>query len=55
MTPETVGPLSRPVDVEEPAAAGQEVHVEATAEECAALAKDFGLARDPGSLRRSTS
>ena len=43
MTPETVGPLSRPVDVMNIPPRGQEVHVEATAEECAALAGDFGL------------
>ncbi len=43
MTPETVGPLSRPVDVMNIPPRGQEVHVEATAEECAALAQDFGL------------
>jgi uncharacterized metal-binding protein YceD (DUF177 family) len=43
MTPETVGPLSRPVDVMNIPPRGQEVHVEATVEECAALAGDFGL------------
>jgi uncharacterized metal-binding protein YceD (DUF177 family) len=43
MTPETVGPLSRPVDVTNLPPQGSEVHVEATAEECAALAQDFGL------------
>jgi len=43
MTPETVGPLSRLVDVMKIPPRGQEVHVEATAEECAALARDFGL------------
>jgi uncharacterized metal-binding protein YceD (DUF177 family) len=43
MTPETVGPLSRLVDVMKIPPSGQEVHVEATAEECAALARDFGL------------
>jgi uncharacterized metal-binding protein YceD (DUF177 family) len=43
MTPETVGPLSRLVDVMRIPPRGQEVHVKATAEECAALAKDFGL------------
>jgi len=43
MTPETVGPLSRLIDVTRIPPRGQEVHVEATAEECAALAKDFGL------------
>ena len=50
MTPETVGPLSRPVDVMNIPPRGQEVHVEATAEECAALAADFGL---PGIRRLS--
>jgi hypothetical protein len=43
MTPETVGPLSRLVDVMRIPPRGQDVHVEATAEECAALARDFGL------------
>ncbi len=43
MTPETVGPLSRLVDVMRIPPRGQEVHVKATAEECVALAKDFGL------------
>ena len=43
MTPEAVGPLSRPVDVMNIPPRGQEAHVEATAEECAALARDFGL------------
>lgn len=43
MTPETVGPLSRLVDVMNIPPRGQQVHVEATAEECEALAKDFGL------------
>ncbi len=43
MTPETVGPLSRLVDVMRIPPRGQEVHVQATPEECAALAKDFGL------------
>jgi uncharacterized metal-binding protein YceD (DUF177 family) len=43
MTPETVGPLSRPVDVMNIPPRGQETHVEATAGECAALAQDFGL------------
>ena len=43
MTPETVGPLSRLIDVMRIPPRGQEVHVEATAEECAALARDFGL------------
>ena len=43
MTPETVGPLSRLVDVGRVPPRGQEVQVVATAEECVALAKDFGL------------
>jgi uncharacterized metal-binding protein YceD (DUF177 family) len=43
MTPETVGPLSRLVDIMRIPPRGQEVHVEATAEECAALARGFGL------------
>lgn len=43
MTPETVGPLSRLVDVMRIPPRGQDVHVEATPEECAALAQDFGM------------
>jgi hypothetical protein len=43
MTPETVGPLSRLVDVGRIPPRGQEVRLVATAEECVALAKDFGL------------
>lgn len=43
MTPDTVGPLSRLIDVMRIPPRGQDVHVEATAEECAALARDFGL------------
>ena len=43
MTPETVGPLSRLIDVMKIPPRGQDVHVEATAEECEALARDFGL------------
>ena len=43
MTPETVGPLSRLVDVRNIPPRGQENLVEASAEERAALAKDFGL------------
>jgi hypothetical protein len=43
MTPESVGPLSRPVSVEHLPESGVEVVVEATAEERAALAKDFKL------------
>jgi uncharacterized metal-binding protein YceD (DUF177 family) len=44
MTPESVGPLSRPVPVERLPAEGTEVSVVATAEECDALARDFKLA-----------
>ncbi len=43
MTPETVGPLSRPVDVMNLPPRGLEVHVEAAEEERIALAQDFGL------------
>ncbi len=43
MTPETVGPLSRLVDVMNIPSRGQEVHLEVNAEERAAVAKDFGL------------
>ena len=43
MTPETVGPVSRPIDVVNPPPQGLQVHFEATAEECAVLAKDFKL------------
>ena len=43
MTPDTVGPLSRPVDVMNLPPQGTEIRVEATTEECNALAKDFGL------------
>jgi uncharacterized metal-binding protein YceD (DUF177 family) len=43
MTPEAVGPLSRPVDVMNVPPQGSDVRVVATAEECAALAKDFKL------------
>lgn len=43
MTPETVGPLSRLVDVMNIPPRGQEIRVEASAEERDALAKDFGL------------
>jgi uncharacterized metal-binding protein YceD (DUF177 family) len=45
MTPESVGPLSRQVDVRNLPPHGSEIRVEATAEECAALAKDFKLPR----------
>ena len=58
MTPEPVGPLSRPTDVMNLPPRGQEVHVEATAEECAALARDFGLPeirRLAGDFRLTTS
>ncbi|MFE1602260.1 YceD family protein [Methylobacterium sp. ID0610] len=43
MTPDSIGPLSRPVMVERALKAGQEIVVEADAEERAALARDFGL------------
>jgi uncharacterized metal-binding protein YceD (DUF177 family) len=43
MTPEAVGPLSRPIDVMNLPPQGSQIHVEATAEECAALARDFKL------------
>lgn len=43
MTPESVGPLSRPVSVTRLPPEGDEVAVEATPEERAALAKDFKL------------
>jgi uncharacterized metal-binding protein YceD (DUF177 family) len=43
MTPETVGPLSRVIDVRNVPPGGKPVHIHATSEECAALAKDFGL------------
>ena len=43
MTPETVGPVSRPVDVVNLSPQGLQVHFEATAEECAVLARDFNL------------
>lgn len=43
MTPESVGPLSRLVDVTNIPPQGSRVGVEATAEECAALARDFKL------------
>ncbi len=42
-TLESVGPLSRPVDVANVPPHGMAVHVVATEEECAALAKDFKL------------
>jgi uncharacterized metal-binding protein YceD (DUF177 family) len=43
MTPEAVGPLSRWIDVMNLPPQGSETRVVATAEECAALAKDFKL------------
>jgi uncharacterized metal-binding protein YceD (DUF177 family) len=43
ITPQSVGPLSRPVDVSNVPPQGTQVRIEATAEECAALAKDFKL------------
>ncbi|MGY2050931.1 YceD family protein [Methylobacterium sp. JK268] len=43
MTPEPIGPLSRPVMVERTLKAGGEITVEANEEERAALARDFGL------------
>jgi Large ribosomal RNA subunit accumulation protein YceD len=43
MTPESVGPLSRPISVQHLPPEGLEVTVEATPEERAALAKDFKL------------
>jgi uncharacterized metal-binding protein YceD (DUF177 family) len=43
MTPESVGPLSRPVSVQHLPPEGLEAIVEATPEERAALAKDFKL------------
>ncbi|HEX8662602.1 MAG TPA: DUF177 domain-containing protein [Beijerinckiaceae bacterium] len=43
MTPESVGPLSRPISVEHLPEGGVEVVVEATPEERAALAQDFKL------------
>lgn len=44
MTPDTVGPFSRPVRVDRLPPEGTEIVVEANPEECAALARDFGLA-----------
>ena len=43
MTPDTVGPFSRPVRVDRLPPEGSEVVVEAGPEERAALARDFGL------------
>jgi hypothetical protein len=43
MTPDSVGPLSRPYAVDRLPQNGADVLVKATPEECAALAQDFGL------------
>ncbi|MEH3146809.1 MAG: DUF177 domain-containing protein [Methylobacterium frigidaeris] len=43
MTPDTVGPLSRPILVEKAMRSGQEIVVEANEEEREALARDFAL------------
>jgi hypothetical protein len=43
MTPESVTPFSRPVPVHQLPPEGREIRVEATPEECAAIAKDFNL------------
>ena len=43
MTPESVGPLSRPVSVERLLPEGLEETIVATPQECAALAEDFKL------------
>ena len=43
MTPESVGPLSRPVSIERLPAEGLDVSVDTTPEERAALARDFKL------------
>ena len=43
MTPHSVGPLTRPISVDRLPPAGQEVRVEASAEEREALARDFNL------------
>jgi uncharacterized metal-binding protein YceD (DUF177 family) len=43
MTPDSVGPLSRPVVVARMPSQGIEVDIRATPEECAALAADFKL------------
>ncbi|MCF4125670.1 YceD family protein [Methylobacterium sp. SyP6R] len=48
MTPDSVGPFSRPILVERTLKTGQPVTVEANEEERAALARDFGL---PGITR----
>lgn len=43
MTPDSVGPLSRPFSVRHLPPNGAEVTIEATADECSALAQDLGL------------
>ena len=43
MTPDSVGPLSRPFAVDRLPQHGADVVVEAKPDECAALARDFGL------------
>jgi uncharacterized metal-binding protein YceD (DUF177 family) len=43
MIPDSLGPLTRPVDIVHMPARGTEVHVHATDEECRALARDFKL------------
>jgi uncharacterized metal-binding protein YceD (DUF177 family) len=43
MTPDSIGPLTRLVDINRMPATGTEVHVHATEEECGALARDFKL------------
>ncbi len=58
MTPDSVGPFSRPILVERTLKTGQPVTVEANEEERAALARDFGLpaiARLTGTFRLSGS
>jgi hypothetical protein len=58
MTPDSVGPFSRPILVERTLKSGQPVTVEANEEERAALARDFGLpgiARLAGTFRLTGS
>ena len=43
MTPHSVGPLTRPVSIDRLPPAGQEISIEASAEERDALARDFSL------------
>ncbi|MCB8820930.1 YceD family protein [Microvirga rosea] len=43
MTPEAVGPLTRIVDVVNIPPTGKHVRIEASVDECRALARDFGL------------